>query len=309
MGGHGAVIDAGWLRCVRAVFTLAVFVGACLAPASATAATAGATPVNLVEPAAGTHFDHLDLAPMVQFDPGKDADGRVLKPRWVLLATDPEMRSTVRYCRQFVWASSGGAFHWGCNRWATGVSQLGIDQLFALEPGTVYYWQVVSKSNVADAPDVTSDVRSFAIDAAPSGSSIAEISNQVYSNALGEGDGLNVGAASFTRSGVRISNMRSSRISTFAFRINVTHEGAIDPSRSWVKIKSAAGTRFVSVAASGSGAVRGVFRLTAAERRLRTKRFVYQTFLRSQRNGAMVRSPQRVLLIRSTAPVPTWQPD
>jgi len=105
-------------------------------PPSAVAAAPAAPGPTLVEPADGAHFDHLQLATMVQFDP---VQGQI--PKWVLLASDREMTKTVRYCRQFIWASTAdGAYHWGCNRWATGTDQFGNDRLLALEAGKVYYW-------------------------------------------------------------------------------------------------------------------------------------------------------------------------
>ncbi|MCB0879636.1 MAG: hypothetical protein KDC46_11755 [Thermoleophilia bacterium] len=299
---HGAVIRT-WRRApLRIALTLAALLLALPASANATGAT-------LVTPADGQHFDHLELAPMVQFDPSNDADGNRETPRWVLLASDPDMKTTVRYCRQFVWAMEGTTYHWGCNRWATGVDQLGNDQLLALEPGKVYYWQVVSKSNVDGAPDIVSDVRAFAIDAEPAAQSIADVSNQVYGTAFDDGTQLNLGAAAYVNSGVRVKDIHTTRLAFYAFRVHVQHLGTIDKSRSYVKISSAAGTRYVRLTGKADAKAFGLIRLTAKERRLKTKRFTYQAFLKSTVNGSLVKSPPRVLLVRAPKKAPKWTPD
>lgn len=303
---HGAVIPRP-RRSAAALVALAATTLVLLA-APATSSAAGAT---LVVPAAGHHFDHLDLAPMVQFDPSTDASGARETPRWVLLATDPEMKTTVRYCRQFVWASHEGAFHWGCNRWATGVDQLGNDQLLALESGKVYYWQVVSASNAQGAPDILSEVRSFAIDAEPKQSTIGDISDQVHGTAFDDGTQLNLGAAAFVNSKVRVQKIHSTRLKTFVLRIHLQHLGEIDATRSYVQVRSAAGTRYLKVRTGADGKAWTTWVLSPAERKLRVKRFTYQGFLKSTANGAMVRSAPRVVLIRATrkpAP-PAWTPD
>ncbi len=277
-------------------------------------ATAGAAGATLVTPADGAHFDSLELAPMVQFDPSTDSAGKRETPRWVLLATDPEMKNTVRYCRYFVWAQDSadttGAFHWGCNRWATGADQLGNDQLVALEAGTTYYWQVVSKSNVADAADIVSSVRAFAVDAEEEQQSIADISNKIYGTAIDDGTYLNLGAAAYVNSGVRVKEIRSTRLKTFVFRIHVRHLGTIDRSRSYIKVSSAAGTRYLKITSGSTGRVWTSFVLSAKERKLKTKRFTYQAFLKSTVNGSLVRSAPRVILIKSSAAkAPAWTPD
>lgn len=292
---HGAVI-----RRHRRVLTYATLTLAALLllawPTAARAAT-------LVDPVDGNHFDHLELAPMVQFDPGEGEH-----PRWVLLATDPEMKTQVRYCRQFVWAASGGSYHWGCNRWATGADQFGNDQLLALEPGTVYYWQVVSKPAEGDV-DVTSDVRSFAIDEEPTQPTVAEVSNHINGTVFDDGTQLNLGAAAYVNSRVRVKSIASSRLATYAFRIRLTHIGAVDLRRSYVRVTSAAGTRYLRLGRVGTSSASTVWRLTASERRLRTKRFTYQAFLKSAKNGAMVRSQARVVVIRRPARPPAWKAD
>jgi hypothetical protein len=272
----------------------------------ATAKAAGAT---LVEPADGAHFDHLDLAPMVQFDPSKTADGKTEQPKWVLLASDAAMTTTVRYCRQFVWATAGGAYHWGCNRWATGVDQYGNDQLLALEAGKTYYWQVVA-SGADGTGEVKSVVRSFAIDAEGSQPGVGEISGQVYGTAFDDGSYLNLGNAAFVNSGVRVGKLASVRLSGLAFRITLEHEGDVDYSRSYIKVTSRAGTRYLKVARIGTTLGAGtVWRLNAAERRLGTKRYQYQAYLKSRKNGAMVKSAARVVLIRSGTRQPSFTPD
>ncbi|MCW2922963.1 MAG: hypothetical protein JWM98_367 [Thermoleophilia bacterium] len=272
-------------------------------PAPAAAAPAPTSTATLVDPAEGTHFDHLELAPMLQFDPVKDQT-----PKWILLASDAGMTQTVRYCRQFVWATFGGAYHWGCNKWATGADQFGNDQLLALEPGKVYYWQVVTK-DAAGTGELKTAVRSFAIDAEPTQASVGAISDQVHGTAFDDGTQLNLGAAAFVNSKVRTTGIASSRLSTYAFRIRATHVGLVDYTRSYIKVTSAAGTHYLKVASAGKLTAGTVWRLTASERRLRTKRFTYQAFLRSKHNGAMVRSQLRVVLIRTPVSHPQVNPD
>lgn len=311
---HGAVIRRHGRALLLVATTITAFgavaAGATAAePAPAAPSSTGAT---LVYPVDGHHFDHLEVAPMVQFDPSTDSAGVRETPRWVLLATDRAMTKTVRYCRQFVWASHEGAFHWGCNRWATGVDQAGRDRLQPLESGTVYYWQVVSASNVEGGADIVSPVRAFSVDAAPKQESIGAISDQVHGTAFDDGTQLNLGAAAYVNSGVRVKRIHSTRIRPHAFRIHVQHLGTIDATRSYVRVKSAAGTRYLRVRAGADGKAWALWRLTAAERKLRTKRFTYQAYLKSTKNGTLVRSPHRVVLIRAPRPKPkppAWRPD
>lgn len=307
---HGAVITDNVRRAAWCGTTILLAIVAMLAMPIA-AYAAGAT---LVEPVDGHHFDHLERAPMVQFDPSKDDAGTQLSPKWVLLASDRAMTKTVRYCRQFVWASAGGSFHWGCNKWATGVDQVGRDELRALEEDTVYYWQVVSNATEGGG-EVLSEVRSFAIDAEPKGNSLGQIQDKVYGTAFDDGTQLNLGNRAFVNSGVRVSKINSSRLAPRAYRIHTTHVGAIDYTRSYIKVKSKAGTRYLKVASKGSNRAQSFWRLTTAERRLKSKRFTYQAFLKSAKNGSLVRSQVRVVLIRdkkaSRARVkpPVWTPD
>ncbi len=311
---HGAVIHIGrargvWIS-ITLLLTLLVALGTpSSARASEQVAAAATTGATLVAPVDGHHFDHLEVAPMVQFDPSKDAAGKQETPKWVLLATDRGMKATVRYCRQFIWAMADGAYHWGCNRWATGADQMGNDRLLPLESGKVYYWQVVSSS--ADGKsEITSTVRAFSVDAEKAQPSIADVTGQVHGTAFDDGSFLNLGAAALVNSGVRVSSIRSNRLAAYAFRITGRHVGTVDATRSYVKISSAAGTRYLKVAKVGEGGtVQTVWRLTAAERRLRTKRFSYQLFIKSTKNGAVVKSPVRVVLLKSPAARPKWTPD
>lgn len=315
---HGAVIHNDRARGVRVPVTLLVTLLVLLGMPSSARASEQPTPeataatavgAKLVAPVDGHHFDHLEVAPMVQFDPSTDAAGKQETPKWVLLASDREMTKTVRYCRQFIWAMTDGAYHWGCNRWATGADQLGNDQLRPLESGKVYYWQVVSRS-VDGKSEITSSVRAFSVDAEKAQPSIADVTGQVHGTAFDDGSYLNLGAAALVNSGVRVSSIRSSRLAAYAFRITGRHVGTVDATRSYVKITSAAGTRYLKVASVGSGGtVQTVWRLTRAERRLRTKRFTYQVFIKSTKNGAVVKSPVRVVLLKSPAARPKWTPD
>lgn len=303
---HGAVIlhtGRGARRLATILLTLLALMALLALPASA-----GAVGATLVEPVDGHHFDHLDLAPMVQFDPSTGANGKTETPKWVLLASDVAMTKTVRYCRQFVWASAGGAFHWGCNKWATGVDQYNNDQLLALEAGQVYYWQVVS-TGADGTGEVKSAVRSFAIDAEVPAVAVDAITAQVHGTAFDDGTQLNLGAAAFVNSGVKVQTVASSRLAPSAYRIRLAHVGAVDLTRSYIKLSSAAGTRYLPLAKVGASGAGTVWRLTTAERRLRTKRFTYQAFVKSTKNGAVVKSQLRVVVIRATSTPPKWTPD
>jgi hypothetical protein len=313
---HGAVIRTWSIvtLAVTGLLALPAAAGAATTPAAAAQPAAPSTTgATLVAPADGFHFDHLERAPMVNLTPSKDSAGKDEVPRWVLLATDREMTKTVRYCRQFVWAQTDGVFNWGCNRWAVGADQAGNDQLQALEPG-VYYWQVVSASATAGGADIKSAVRAFAIDpeTVKPEDSIEAISNQVVGTAFDDGSYLNLGAAAFVNSGVKVASIKSTRLATFAFRVHVQHEGEIDGSRSYVKVTSAAGSRFLKVKTGADGKAWALLRLTAAERKLRSKRFTYQAHLKSTKNGAIVRSQLRVVLVKAPKPTPkppAWTPD
>ncbi|MCW2971980.1 MAG: hypothetical protein JWN72_253 [Thermoleophilia bacterium] len=284
----------------RALLLTSMVLGASLLLAVLPAAARAAT---LADPADGTHFTYLELATMVQFDPAADEH-----PKWVLLGTDAAMTTTVRYCRQFVWAATkDNNFHWGCNRWATGVDQYtGADKLVALEEDHVYYWQVVSTDK--DGKEIRSAVRSFAIDKQPEEKTVGEIGNQVMGTVFDDGSQLNLGAAAYVNSGVRVKTIKSSRISTYAFRIKVTNLGTADLSRSYVQVKSAAGTRYLKLVKVAGGS-QAVWILNANERRLKTKRFEYQANLKSTTNGALVKSQKRVVVVKSIKAVPKWTPD
>lgn len=268
---------------------------------------------SLLEPADGTHFDYLELAPMLIFDPGVD-----VQPKWILLATDPEMKSTVRFCRQFVWAATqGGQLKWGCNRWATGADQYGNDVLKALEPGHVYYWQVIGASSPTDKTEVKSDIRSFYIDSEVKQDSISEISDKIMGSVFDDGTQLNLGASAYVNSKVKVGSPSAKRISVSAFALKVKTVGGIDPSSSYIKVQSAAGVRTLKVAKI-SGGVQAVWKLSAAEKKLKSKRFTYQVFTKSKTNGAIVRSRVGVVVIKSNAakktttsvsPGPVWIPD
>jgi hypothetical protein len=262
----------------------------------------GASAATQVDPADGAHFTYLELATMVQFDPATDEH-----PKWVLLATDPAMKTTVRYCRQFIWAATADkSFHWGCNRWATGVDQLGNDKLVALEEDHVYYWQVVSTDK--DGKEVLSAVRSFAIDKEPVKPTVGEIGEHVMGTVFDDGTQLNLGAAAYVNSGVRVKTISSARLSTYGFRIRLTHLGSADMTRSYIQVKSAAGTRYLKLTPVAGGA-QAVWILNGNERRLKTKRFEYQAYLRSTKNTSLVKSQKRVVLVKAIKAIPKWTPD
>lgn len=271
---------------IRSLVALAVALAVlAIAPATAQAAT-------LASPAQGAHLDWVQIRPVVAFDPAQDE-----KPKWVLLASDDVMTQTVRYCRQFFAASVAGAYHWGCSAWAVGVDAYGFDIVRGLENGTTYYWQVVSTD--ANGAEVKSEVRGFAIDPMPTSQNPTAISDQVWGTVMGDGTNLNTGTAAFVNSGLKVTDIASVRVKRYRFRIVVKYEGGVDLSRSYVRIKSRAGTRYIPTTTYGTNRARAVWTLSTRERRLRSKRFTYQALMKSTKNGAMVRSPVTVLVIRS----------
>lgn len=282
------------IRCMVSAATVLVVM--LLLPAVSAAAT-------LHKPDAGAHLPWNTTRPMAQFDP---ATGE--SPRWILLATDAEMQHTVRYCRMFVWALDNGTRHWGCNAWAIGTDIYGRDVVRNLEWGKIYYWQVVSSTTPAGSDgekvDVKSAVRAFAIDDMPKSQSVSDISNSIFDSVYGDGTNLNLGAAAFSNSGVRVKRAASMRRGTWTFRIGVEYSGKVDLRRSYIRVQSRAGTRYVKVVHQRNGLAVAMWTLNANERRLATKRFSYQAFIKSSKNGALVRSPAKVLVIRS---VPRWK--
>jgi hypothetical protein len=217
------------------------------------------------------------------------------------------MKTTVRYCRQFIWAATkDGSFHWGCNRWATGEDQYTqADKLLALEPGHTYYWQVVSTDKAG--ADMKSAIQSFTIDAEVAEPTVGDIGDKVMGTVYDDGTQLNLGAAAFVNSGVRVKTIASSRISNYAFRIKVTNLGGADLSRSYIQVKSAAGTRYLHLKKIVGGS-QAVWILNPAERRLKSKRFEYQAYLKSTTNAALVKSQKRVVLVKNVV-IPKWTPD
>jgi hypothetical protein len=264
----------------------------------------GVRAATLVSPAAGHHYDWVMLRPTVAFD---IAQGE--QPKWVLVATDAQMTKTIRYCRQFTGVMVEQRQHWGCGAWAVGADAWGRDILRPLEWGKVYYWQLVLTD--AAGKEAKSEVRSFAIDNEPKGEDLGELSDRIFDSAFGDGTELNLGAAAFANSAVRVRKAASERRSKNRFWINVAYEGGIDLRRSYVRIRSKAGTRYVPLTSVTTTSARANWVRSASERRLRPGRYEYQAFLRSAKNGAVVRSASRVIVVqtKSKAParkVPAW---
>jgi hypothetical protein len=222
------------------------------------------------------------------------------------------MHHTVRFCRQFFWAATAAPGLYGCNKWATGVDGYGNDVLKELDAGQIYYWQVVSGIAKEGDAGTKSDVRSFTVDAKANDSSIEDISNKIIGTVFDDGTNLNLGAAAYVNSGVRVKSLASTRLAPYAFRIRGAHIGTdVDYRRSYIMIKSAAGTRYIHVAKAAANSVGAVWTLSANERRLKTKRYTYQLFLKSTKNGSLVRSAPKVLLIKTVVKKtpPKWTPD
>jgi hypothetical protein len=281
-------------RGLRLVVMLGALAGSLLAPAQAAA-------ITQVYPEPGQHLEWLSVRPIVAFDV---AQGE--KPKWVLLSSDHEMKTTVRYCRQFVSVVWQQKYHWGCNAWAVGVDWLGQDVIRPLTWNRTYYWQVVYTD--AAGHEQKGRVREFTIDNQPATQSPGAISQQIYDSVYGDGTNLNLGAAAFTNSGVRTPTMKARRHSKYRFMIDVSYTGEVDLLRSYIRIQSSAGTRYIPLRANGTGKALGSWLQAAAERRLKTKKFTYQVFLKAKKNGAMVRSAPRILLIKPRKAPPAWTP-
>lgn len=289
---HNEAVDTAVRLALRVALIIAITAAALiLAPQRAGA-------VTVLSPTEGAHLPWMQLRPVVAFDV---ADNE--KPKWVLIATDAGMTRTVRYCRTFgsTWYLS--AWHWGCDAWAIGADPYGNDILRPLEWNTTYYSQVVYTD--ADGHEKTSAVRSFAIDNTPTFDDPGDISDQVWGSVMGDGTNLNLGAAAFVNSGLKVTSIRSARRSTYNFSIGIAYSGGADLSRSYVRIISKAGVRYLPVKTTGEGSAAATWKLTRAERKLRTRRFRYQAFIKSTKNGALVKSEVRVVLIRR---IPHWRP-
>ena len=253
----------------------------------------GAMAMTSVAPAPAHQFDWLMLRPTVTFDPAEKEE-----PKWVLLASDAGMTKSVRYCRQFVGVTGeDGGFHWGCGSWAIGIDAYGQDVLRLLEWGKTYYWQVVYTD--ATGKEAKGEVRSFSIKPEPPAEDLSALSDRIFDSAFGDGTELNLGASAFSNSAVRISKAASQRRSKNRFWIHTTYEGGIDLKRSYVRIRSKVGTRYVPVTSVATNVVRANWVRSASERRLRPGRYEYQAFLKSAKNGAFVKSPARVIVVQT----------
>lgn len=275
---------------------------ALVAAAAVLALPAQSLAATLVAPAAGAHLEWTQVRPNVAFDP---AEGE--QPKWVLLALDAEMKQTVRYCRQFSYVAVEGAYHYGCNVWAVGVDGYGQDVPRNVEWNKTYYAQVISTK---DTVEVKSEVRAFTIDNVPDAPNPGAVSDQAFGTAFGDGTELNLGAAAFINSGLKTNSIKSFRVKRARFRIEVRFSGPADISKSYIKVKSKAGTHNVQLTPYGPNRARGIWKMTSAEQHLRTRKYSYQAFIKSTKNGALVRTHQMVMLITTSkqpAP-PAWTP-
>ena len=288
------------VRLIRVCVVIFATIAALLAmPARSHAA------VTLVAPAQGVQLPWIQLRPPVAFDIASDET-----PKWVLIATDPEMTQTVRYCRQFGAQFITSSWHWACDAWSVGTDPYGYDIVRPLVGGTqIYYWQVVYTS----APDadgktteLKSDVRAFTIEAMPAIESASAISDRVFGTVLGDGTNLNVGAAAFVNSGLKVNTIKSARIRPNRFQIGVTFTGGVDMTRSFVLIKSKAGTRRLPLLLRAANAGLGTWTLSRGEWRLKTRVYDYQAYLYSTKNHALVRSEHRVIVIKRTKRHPSF---
>lgn len=250
--------------------------------------------VALIAPVDGAKLEWMQTRPVVAFDVTQGE-----KPKWALLATDEAMTKTVRYCRMFGAAWVNGSWHWGCDTWAIGVDGFGQDIIRPIEAEKTYYLQLVYTD--ADGVEKKTEVRDFTVDAAQELPNINELSDRIFGSVYGDGSGLNTGAAAFANSGLKITSFKPARISKFRFSIGVGFSGNGDLAKSYVKITSKAGTRYIPLKAGATGgAATGNWLLSASERALKKREFTYQAYIKSNKNGAMVRSEMRLLVIKRT---------
>lgn len=254
--------------------------------------------MTLVAPEQGVKLPWVQLRPPVSFDIAEKE-----KPKWALIATDAEMTKTVRYCRTFgsQWVNNG--WHWACDAWAVGTDPYGMDIVRGLDNGKVYYWQVVYTD--AAGVEQKSEVRAFSVEAMPT-IDIASLSDQIFGSAVGDGTNLNLGAAAFVNSGVKVNTVKSARIKAARFQIGTTYTGNVDLSRSFVRITSKAGTRILPLVARGNNAAIARWSLTRREWKLKNRVYRYQVYLRSAKNSSQVRSEVRVLVIKRKKSHPAW---
>lgn len=259
------------------------------------AAAPGAGAMTITAPTNGQHFKWTELRPTVTFTPVKGET-----PKWILVSLDANMSQPVRYCRAFAYSSEidplailGTLPPVQCNEWAVGVDSYGRDVYRALVWNKTYYTQVIYTD--VDGKEQKSEVRGFTIDAEPAGNSASETVDRIYQTTVG--DGVNKGAAAFVNSGVKVTKIGSTKIGTRTFQIRATHNGDVTAARSYITVKSKAGTRYIKVRQVSPGVVEGIWKQTSKERK--QSRFEYQAVLKSVKNGAMVKSQRRVVVIKA----------
>lgn len=252
--------------------------------------------ITQVYPAVDQEMDALNLHPTVAFTPAKDE-----KPKWVLLASDPEMTQTVRFCRDFFAAaisptpvgvpSPVPTWYYACNSWATGTDAYGQDQIKNLVWGKTYYWQVI----YTDAADTEqkSAVRMF---------KIKEWEESPDPSTIGTGSGgLNPGPAAFALSGVKIPAIGSKRVKPNRFRISLNYEGSIDLNKSYILVTGRgvlSGTRKLKLTTWGPHRLKAIWVRSSFETRLPVAQYSYQAFLVSTKNNATVKSAVRMVVIK-----------
>lgn len=253
---------------------------------------ARAQALTQIAPEQGKHFEYLNIRPMVTFDL---AEGET--PKWVLLATDAEMKTTVRYCRMWTIAPDATGTHWGCNTWAIGTDWLGMDIPKPLEWGKTYYWNIAYTDKAGT--ELNSPTRAFTIDEEPAAVDINALSDKIFGSVVSDGSTLNTGASAFVNSGLKVASLASKRVKPNRFRIDVTFQGDVNLAGSYVTLRGPSGKRVLKLQRTGKNSAKAVFKRTTAETKIRDARFTYQAHLKSVKNGALVRSEARVILMRS----------
>jgi hypothetical protein len=246
---------------------------------------------TLVAPTEGQQVPWMQVRPVVAYDL---ATGEV--PKYALLAQDKAMTKTERYCRQWGSAWIGSSWHWGCDAWAVGTDSTGQDIIRPLEDGNKY-WLTFTYTD-ANGKDQTTKPIWFFVQAAPTFEDPSSISDQVMGSVVGDGTNLNLGAAAYVNSKLKVTNIRADRLSTYSLQVSIGYNGGVDLSRSYVKVTSKAGHHYIPLRQVGSGAARAMWTLTGPERKLKRRIFSYQAFLKSTKNGAFVKSVVRVIIVK-----------
>lgn len=285
----------------RARLVLLIAIAATIIVTLALPSTASA--IAIIAPVDTQQLKYLDVRPVFEVRP---ATGE--KPKWILIGTAPEMKQeqTIRYCRQWFAKTHAGqtGYNWACNAHSIGTDRWGNDITKNLEWGKKYYWKVIFTG--ADGKDRSSNTRWFRISDKPVLESPGSITNKI--EGVANGTIVNVGAAEFKNSGLKVTSIRSVRVSGSRFRIEVRYQGNLRIRQSVISVKGPRGTKNVKLRGFGRNRLKGTIYSPVSERRTTNATYRYQAWLKSSKNGSWVRSVPKVMIVRTKRrSTPTWQ--